>query len=215
MLLLNFSKMINTLRILSLVLLCMAQARSSEQENQNYEHYPVELKTLETFQEDCNRYFLTNPKGKQEAVIVFGTGHYYYDDVFKTSCPKNFYLADTAYKTDSKPSAANVLPDLVMSAGVEELPNKFHGQFNVVVFEGIGSGINYERDKAFLNACLLLKDDGILLLQCESDEQEQKEILLNYFLYVNIINELSNDAEHKGYFRTSIVPFGRIFIAKK
>lgn len=124
-----------------------------------FKSYAVEKRGFETFKNQCD-------ENKKKRVMVFGANS------------SNGGYNDNIYKVDLFGD-----PDLLMNTDIDPLPEKYIGQFDVVVFECITSAEsacnNYERKKAFPNVQKLLKDNGLFLVWTDNsdDIKDQREAL--------------------------------------
>ncbi|MBS0272462.1 MAG: hypothetical protein JSR85_07445 [Proteobacteria bacterium] len=135
----------------------------NEYERSNsFKSYAVETRDFEAFKTQCDERL-------EERVMVFGAN----------SC--NGFYKDNIFKVDLIDN-----PDLFMNTDIDPLPEKYIGQFDVVVFECICSSEtsckNYERAKAFPNVKKLLKPNGLFLVWTDDsdDVTNQRDALEGY-----------------------------------
>lgn len=202
MLLLKLSKKLNITAALSLVFFFLAQVKASENKSEN--EYSEGYKSHTEVVGRCFDCFKGGCKEEQKRIMVIGTGHKLYD----INYPNNFYLVDIRKEIE---------PDLLMDAGIGILPSQYVEKFDVVLFEGF---VGYDRVKAFSNAYNLLRENGVFLVQTDTNEEKQQKAALSSFISVNLINIGGAEyTEYNDYIRSPMFWMGgstvEFFVAKK
>ncbi len=130
-----------------------------ESNDDDFKSRAVEKRDFANFKAQCDA-------DSKELVMVFGANRY------------NGNYKNNIYKVDLCGD-----PDLFMNTDINPLPEKYIGQFDVVVFECITSSEtdckNYERAKAFPNVKNLLKANGLFLVWADNSNsiKDQREAL--------------------------------------